>query len=76
MTLLAQANHSLRRPLHRAAFRAAIERLIGVSRMVTKGKGPADYRSAKSGRFVTEGYGKRHPNTTVKEHNRPPTKRK
>lgn len=42
----------------------------------SKGKGPADYRSAKSGRFVTEKYGKGHPNTTEKEHNRPPPKGK
>ncbi len=27
----------------------------------------SSYRSAKSGRYVTEKYGKSHPNTTVKE---------
>ncbi len=26
-----------------------------------------NYRSAKTGRFVTEKYGKSHPSTTVKE---------
>lgn len=39
-------------------------------------KGPADFRSAKTGRFVTEKYGKSHPSTTEKEHNRPPSKGK
>lgn len=29
----------------------------------SKGK----YRSAKTGRYVTKSYGKRHPSTTVKE---------
>ena len=29
--------------------------------------GGGKYRSAKSGRYVTEKYGKRNPNTTVKE---------
>jgi hypothetical protein len=28
---------------------------------------PAGYRSAKSGRYVTDKYAKSHPNTTVKE---------
>lgn len=37
---------------------------------MAKDKGPADYRSAKTGRFVTEKYAKTHPNTTEKEHNR------
>jgi len=31
-----------------------------------------DYRSAKTGQFVTEGYAKRHPATTVREINLPP----
>lgn len=30
----------------------------------------ADYRSAKTGRFVTADYADHHPATTVKEHNR------
>jgi hypothetical protein len=30
------------------------------------GKG-SDYRSAKTGRYVTEKFGKSHPSTTVKE---------
>lgn len=30
----------------------------------------ADYRSAKTGRFVTAEYADHHPATTVKEHNR------
>ena len=30
-------------------------------------KSSGKYRSAKSGRYVTEKYGKSHPNTTVKE---------
>lgn len=33
--------------------------------------GKQDYRSAKTGRFVTESYAKNHPSTTVKEHNPP-----
>jgi hypothetical protein len=37
-----------------------------------KAKGPADYRSAVSGRFVTEKYAKSQPAKTEKEHNRPP----
>jgi len=42
---------------------------------MSKEKGPADFRSAKTGRFVTEKYAKSHPNTTEKEHNRPPPKK-
>jgi hypothetical protein len=38
-------------------------------------KGPPDFRSAKSGKFVTEKYAKTHPSTTEKEHNRPPPKK-
>jgi hypothetical protein len=38
---------------------------------VTKDKGPADFRSATTGRFVKESYANKHPNTTEKEHNRP-----
>lgn len=38
-------------------------------------KGPADHRSAKDGRFVTEKYAKQHPSTTEKEHNRPATEK-
>ncbi len=34
--------------------------------MAGRGKG-SDYRSAKSGRYVTAAYGKSHPHTTVKE---------
>lgn len=30
-------------------------------------KSKGNYRSAKTGRYVTEKYGKSHPNTTVKE---------
>jgi len=43
--------------------------------MATKksGSGPADFRSAKTGKFVKEGYAKTHPATTEKEHNRKPT---
>jgi len=37
-------------------------------------KGPPDYRSAKTGQFVKEDYAKKHPSTTEKEHNRPPSK--
>lgn len=44
--------------------------------MSSKDKGPADYRSAKDGRFVTERFAKTHPATTEKEHNRPPPKKK
>jgi hypothetical protein len=32
-----------------------------------KSPGGSRYRSAKTGRYVTEKYGKSHPNTTVKE---------
>lgn len=35
-----------------------------------------DYRSAKTGQFVTESYAKRHPATTVREINPPPSKPK
>lgn len=31
--------------------------------------GGGSYRSAKTGRYVTEKYGKSHPSTTVKESN-------
>lgn len=44
--------------------------------MSSKTKGPADYRSSKSGRFVTEKYAKSHPATTEKEHNRPSPSKK
>lgn len=42
-------------------------------------KGPADFRSSETGRFVTERFADTHPRTTQKEHNRPspsPTKKK
>ena len=39
--------------------------------MSTK-KGPPDYRSSETGRFVTERYAEKHPRTTEKEHNRSP----
>lgn len=39
---------------------------------MSKPKGPADYRSSVTGRFVTERYAQTHPRTTEKEHNRPP----
>lgn len=42
--------------------------------MTKKQSTPPDFRSAKTGRFVTEQYAKRHPATTVKEHNPPPKK--
>jgi hypothetical protein len=32
-----------------------------------KSSGGGHYRSAKTGRYVTDNYGKTHPNTTVKE---------
>lgn len=41
--------------------------------MATK-KGPADFRSAKSGEFVTKKYAEKNPSTTVKEHNKTATK--
>ncbi len=31
---------------------------------------PTDYRSAKTGKFVTEAFAAHHPATTVKEHNK------
>ncbi len=42
---------------------------------MSKAKGPADYRSAETGRFVKEQFAKTHPKTTEKEHNRPPPKK-
>lgn len=42
--------------------------------MTKKQSTPPDFRSAKTGRFVTEDYAKRHPDTTVKERNPPPKK--
>lgn len=39
-----------------------------------KSKGPADYRSSKTGEFVKKDYAQKHPATTEKEHNRPPPK--
>lgn len=35
--------------------------------MANQGKSGGGYRSAKSGRYVTNAYGKSHPRTTVKE---------
>lgn len=46
--------------------------------MATKnggGKGPKDYRDSGTGRFVPEGYAKKHPGTTEGEHNRKPPKK-
>lgn len=49
--------------------------------MATK-KGPTDYRSAKTGEFVTKKYAEKNPSTTVSERNRvapkarPPAKKK
>lgn len=42
------------------------ERRKEVRRMAGKKSG-GPYRSAKTGRYVTEKYGKAHPNTTVRE---------
>ena len=36
----------------------------------SKGSNGSSYRSAKSGRYVTESYGKGHKSTTVKETNK------
>jgi hypothetical protein len=44
--------------------------------MSKKDKGPPDFRDSKSGHFVKEDYAKKHPDTTEKEHNRPPPKPK
>lgn len=35
----------------------------------SSGSKKTDYRSAKTGEFVTEQYAKKHPDTTVKERN-------
>ncbi|MBL0320170.1 MAG: multidrug transporter [Alphaproteobacteria bacterium] len=43
---------------------------------MTSKKGPPNYRSSVTGNFVTEDYAKKHPKTTQKEHNRPPSKPK
>jgi hypothetical protein len=43
--------------------------------MTKKTTTPPDYRSAKTGRFVTEDFAKSHPATTVKERNPPPAKK-
>jgi hypothetical protein len=40
-----------------------------------KPRGPADYRSAKTGKFVTPNFAKTHKATTEKEHNRPGPKK-
>jgi hypothetical protein len=32
-----------------------------------KSSGGASHRNAKNGRYVTEGYAKKHPDTTVRE---------
>ena len=45
---------------------AADAELQTASRAAKPGKG-ANYRSAKSGRFVTKGYATRNKNTTVRE---------
>ncbi|MFL6858817.1 MAG: hypothetical protein ACJ8EB_13035 [Allosphingosinicella sp.] len=42
---------------------------------MSKAQGPADFRSAKTGRFVKESYAKKHPNITEQEHNRPAPKK-
>ncbi len=42
---------------------AALIRVVGVALHPEAWR----YRSAKTGRYVTEKYGKRHPSTTVKE---------
>ena len=39
---------------------------------MAQAKGPADFRSAKTGQYVTERFAKTHPATTEKEHNRQP----
>ncbi|WP_408953348.1 hypothetical protein [Lysobacter sp. Hz 25] len=39
--------------------------------MSKKQSPPPDFRSAKTGRFVTEDFAKRHPATTVREQNLP-----
>ncbi|RAO75785.1 multidrug transporter [Dyella jiangningensis] len=41
---------------------------------MTSKKGPPNYRDAGTGQFVTEGYAKKHPGTTEKEHNKPAPK--
>jgi hypothetical protein len=38
--------------------------------MVTKSKVVINYRSAKTGKFVSKQYAKKHKNTTEKEKNR------
>lgn len=43
---------------------------------MSKKKGPADFRNSEDGRFVTPDYARRNPNTTEKEHNRPPPKKR
>ena len=42
---------------------------------MSNAKGPADYRSAKTGRFVTQQFAEKHPATTVKEHHWPARKK-
>lgn len=39
-------------------------------------KGPATFRDAGTGEFVTKRYAETHPKTTEKEHNKPPPKKK
>lgn len=38
--------------------------------MSNQEKIPTDYRSAKTGKFVTQEYASHHPATTIKEHNK------
>ena len=38
--------------------------------MKSSEKIPVDYRSAKTGQFVTKEYAEHHPATTIKEHNK------
>lgn len=43
--------------------------------MAKKTKTQTVYRRADNGHFTTEGYAKKHPNTTVKETNKVPAQK-
>jgi hypothetical protein len=44
--------------------------------MARKPSSPGKARDAKTGHYVTKGYAKKHPSTTVVEHDRPKSRPK
>ena len=51
----------------RASTGAQSGRASGRAAQQERGRAGSPFRSTKTGRYVTEGYGKSHPNTTVRE---------